>query len=508
MPRSDSDLSPPSVTDAPALRWRVALPFFALAVSVGAGAALLLSQTSAAPPALVLSAAAASAALMVAAFLLLGAQTGRVRRVRHTAEMLRDGHRTARTQLEGRDEVARMGQSLDAYADYTQDKQDELRASLRRKRRELTHLLAVLEAMPDGVIVQDTSGRVMLMNARARELLGSQRVFRSSGLHELTALVTDTLGLAIAPGIYALGDPYQVTLNGKVLSAQAASVVSALDEPLGSVVLLRDMSGTVRQEQQRDALIKRLEEQVQQPLSDLARRRGRSGIVTELMLRDFVREITRHTGTLGKTIADLRELADVDAVGIERDQTAIPLETLVWSIVNEWRQIATMGGIQLRVQISVKGLYVLGDERRLRWALGNLVDNGIKYTPMGGVMLIEILGSEDGMAHLRLRDTGAGISPQDMPRVFTRFYRGTPRAEGQVIHVPGMGQGLTIARQIIEAHGGTLRLKSKVDVGTAVYVSLPLTAPVGLELPRLGVDADDIDGETVPVEGRRSHRSD
>jgi signal transduction histidine kinase len=152
------------------------------------------------------------------------------------------------------------------------------------------------------------------------------------------------------------------------------------------------------------------------------------------------------------------------------------------------------------VQIEKSGLYVLGDERRLRWAIGNIVDNAIKYTPSGGALSLEIKGEDNGMARLRIRDNGVGIQAAELPNVFTRFYRGTPTApNGEVIHVPGTGQGLSVARQIIEAHGGRIHIKSSPGVGTAVYFTLPLTAPVSIELPYLTAD---MEGETVRLDTR------
>src|SRR5690606_37739342 len=126
--------------------------------------------------------------------------------------------RTARTNMQPTDEIGRMGQALDQYANYAQEKQDELRVSLRRQRRENERLTAVLEALSDGVIVQDLDGRVLVMNEKARLLLGSSRVLRSNpDLQELTAFVTDRLGPALAPGIYALGDVQRIRLDNRVL---------------------------------------------------------------------------------------------------------------------------------------------------------------------------------------------------------------------------------------------------------------------------------------------------
>jgi signal transduction histidine kinase len=77
-----------------------------------------------------------------------------------------------------------------------------------------------------------------------------------------------------------------------------------------------------------------------------------------------------------------------------------------------------------------------------------------------------------------------GIAADELPHIFTRFFRGSPVSlTGRALRVPGTGQGLTIGRQIIEAHGGRIYVRSSVGVGTAVYFTLPLTASVSLELP-------------------------
>src|SRR5690606_20591403 len=122
-----------------------------------------------------------------------------------------------------------------------------------------------------------------------------------------------------------------------------------------------------------------------------------------------------------------------------------------------------------------------------------------KYTQPGGSVTLEIRGEEDGAAQLRIRDNGVGIAKHEQAMLFTRFWRGTPRTpEGRVVRVPGMGQGLYIARQIIEAHGGKIEIRSKLAIGTAVYFSLPTTASEGFQLPYF--DSELMDGETTRLD--------
>ena len=193
-------------------------------------------------------------------------------------------------------------------------------------------------------------------------------------------------------------------------------------------------------------------------------------------------------------IVEMREVnAEIDAEAVKAAQRLLSLETLIYAIANEWRPAAGAANIELRVEIERSGLTILGDERRLRWAFGNIVDNSIKYTPPGGIITLEVKGEDNLMARLRLRDNGAGINPEELPYIFTRFYRGNPVAKnGRPLRVPGTGQGLTSSKTIIEAHGGAITVRSVQGIGTAVYIALPLTEAY-LTL------ADDDEGETIKL---------
>jgi signal transduction histidine kinase len=344
------------------------------------------------------------------------------------------------------------------------------------------------------MLVQDDSGRVVMMNSRARMLLGAQPDFKHPLLH-LEERVTQVLGAALAPGIYALGDPQQVEYKGKMLTAQAAAVQGMSQQRIGTVLLIRDITSEVQQEQKRDQLLTQLSADIQQPLAHLAQTSVHD---SGRMVSEFAREISRHAATLQKMIVDMRELTRYNPNDVQHKQRPLRAETLMLAVSNDWRQIAQAANLDMRLIIEKKGEFILGDESRLRWALGNIVDNAIKYTPAGGALTIEIRDVIDGMLHMRVRDNGVGISEDDLENIFMPFYRGTPiDSDGQVIRVPGMGQGLALARQVIQAHGGMMKVKTRLGVGTAVYFALPITSGESFALPLL--DDDAMEGETMLI---------
>ena len=112
-------------------------------------------------------------------------------------------------------------------------------------------------------------------------------------------------------------------------------------------------------------------------------------------------------------------------------------------------------------------LVVSGDRDRLRQALANLVDNAIKYTPRGGRVDVEASANEQHV-DIRVRDTGPGVSEQDLPRIFDRLYRGDESRATR-----GLGLGLSLVRAYVEAHDGTVGVSSSQGKGSTFIIRLP-----------------------------------
>jgi hypothetical protein len=114
---------------------------------------------------------------------------------------------------------------------------------------------------------------------------------------------------------------------------------------------------------------------------------------------------------------------------------------------------------------------IVGDRGRLAQVLDNLISNALKFTPEGGTVEVRTR-ADDEHAMLEVSDTGIGISPEDQPRLFERFFRSS-KADEQAI--PGTGLGLAIVKAIVEAHSGRIEVESREGEGTTFRVRLPLT---------------------------------
>lgn len=433
------------------------------------------------------------AAVVIAVFVMVNPVMNRLDNVTATVESLSSGNVAARTNMRPHDEVGRLGAAIDQMADTAAKRDEKLHQQLQAQRRERNYLLSIIESMPDGIIVQDKDGRVVLVNERARYLLGRDDLLSDDDLSQINRVIGEPSGQALAPGIYSLGDPQNIQFGERLLRAQAAEVVvPGGTTRLGTVIALHDITSDVQQEQGRSQLLDKLETDVHESLLDSVQRAATDGQPAQA----FAQEIARHAAALQKMIVDMRELTKYAPSDARQLQKVISVETLIWAVANDWRQIARAAGLTLNVDIKREGLFVLGDESRLRWAIGNIVDNAIKYTPTGGIVMLEIHDEVDNSVHLRVRDNGSGISDSDLEHLFVPFYRGTPAGrDGNMIRVPGMGQGLPLAQQIIQAHGGQMKVKTRVGVGTAVYIALPLTS--GDQMPVAQEETTDHQGETV-----------
>ena len=153
------------------------------------------------------------------------------------------------------------------------------------------------------------------------------------------------------------------------------------------------------------------------------------------------------------------------------DRRAVDLKTLAEEVIGAVRPLAESRSVSLQAD-SMEPVQVMGDPDHLRRLFLNLLDNGIKYTPSGGSVEASLY-KEERWACLRVNDSGIGVAPEDLEKIFRRFYRADrARSQGE----SGSGLGLAIAKSIAEAHGGRIQLKSAEGQGSVFTVLLPLSS--------------------------------
>lgn len=183
---------------------------------------------------------------------------------------------------------------------------------------------------------------------------------------------------------------------------------------------------------------------------------------------ESLRDIRSETERMTRLVGDLLTLAQADAGNLPLDRRPVDLDSLLLEVCREVQVLAR------HVQMTVGDMdqaRVIGDRDRLKQVILNLVTNALKYTPEGGRVTVG-LARVNGWARLTVCDTGVGIPPDELPRIFDRFYRvdkARTRAQG------GAGLGLSIAQRIAQMHGGRIEAASEgLDKGTTFSVWLPL----------------------------------
>jgi signal transduction histidine kinase len=172
---------------------------------------------------------------------------------------------------------------------------------------------------------------------------------------------------------------------------------------------------------------------------------------------------------LQRLVDDLRTLSLADAGELDLNRQTMPPEDLLERLRATYAHQAGQAGIALEVQTEADLPEIDLDPDRMIQVLGNLISNALRYTPQGGRIAL-IAQAQNGNVRLMVRDTGQGIPPEALPRIFDRFYRGDASRQQQEGE---SGLGLAIARSIIEAHGGTIAVDSELGRGTVFTIELP-----------------------------------
>lgn len=190
-------------------------------------------------------------------------------------------------------------------------------------------------------------------------------------------------------------------------------------------------------------------------------------------VRGAARVILDEAARMHRLVLDLLDLARLDAGTFEFRRQPVDLEAVLQNVVAHLQPQAEAAQVQLTLQ-SASLPPLMGDGDRLAQVFTNLVDNAIRHTPAGGQVSVW-LAQEGEQVTVGVKDTGEGIPPAEVERIFERFYRVDKARPGGKRH--GTGLGLAIARQLVEAHGGTIAVHSTPGQGSEFVVKLPLALP-------------------------------
>ncbi|WP_370148221.1 ATP-binding protein [Streptacidiphilus sp. EB129] len=227
-----------------------------------------------------------------------------------------------------------------------------------------------------------------------------------------------------------------------------------------------------RMEEQREAMVSDVAHELRTPLSNI--RGWLEAVEDGVAVADpvLVSSLLQEALVLQHIIDDLRDLAAADAGTFRLHPEATRVREVAEHVTAAYRDTAQTAGVTLNTWIDGDPELV-ADPVRLRQAVGNLVSNGIRHTRPGGSVTVGVFQSASETL-IEVADTGSGISPEDLPHVFDRFWRAEKSRNRQT---GGSGLGLAIVRQLVEGHAGTVTATSTPGTGSVFTLRLPTPAP-------------------------------
>ena len=332
-------------------------------------------------------------------------------------------------------------------------------------RRERAESAALVEAMIEGVIASDPRGRIVTANAAARRLLGYEpdaplpdleQIFRVKAARE----VVD----AVLGGQSVL--ERELELDGQSVLLSARPLAHG-----GALLVLHDVTELRRLETVRRDFVANVSHELKTPLTSI------SGYAETLVqepadgetTRRFLTVILSNARRMQRLVDGLLDLSRIESGGWRPapeplDVAAVARES--WGLLADRAEQRQIG---FAAQVAPDAGVVTADPDAVRHVLSNLFDNAIRHTPAGGRVTFSAVRDDGGVA-LEVRDTGAGIPGEHLPRIFERFYRADharARDDG------GTGLGLAIVRHLVEAHEGRVGATSQVGRGTAITCWFP-----------------------------------
>jgi PAS domain S-box-containing protein len=183
-------------------------------------------------------------------------------------------------------------------------------------------------------------------------------------------------------------------------------------------------------------------------------------------VRELAENILRSTGRMSRLIRDLQDAARIEAGHFPIDLERALAHELIEEVLSTLSPLASRRGLSIEESLADEQLAACCDRARIVQVLSNLVENAVKFTPPGGCIRVAA-EADDDCVRFAVRDTGSGIAPEDLPRIFDRYYQAQHTAR------LGSGLGLFISRAIVEAHGGRIGCESDLGRGSTFHFTLP-----------------------------------
>jgi PAS domain S-box-containing protein len=330
-------------------------------------------------------------------------------------------------------------------------------------------LAAILSSTPDPVLVTDYQGRLLLANPAAWQVLGlpGETVNGKS----IASIIQQPALLGLLQHVSEDKLSAEVEFPGGKVYLATASSVNVEGQPVGRICILRDVTRFKELDTLKSEFVATVSHDLRYPLTTMRGYATMLEMVGELNEQQtgYVRKILSSVDGMNHLVTSLLDLGRIDA-GVDLNLEMVPVQEVVDRVVGGLQLQASQKQVVISSDISQHAIPLIeADYALLQQALHNLVENAVIYTESRGKVSVRVEPDKDQMV-FTVCDTGIGIAPVDLPRIFERFYRG---GQKEAKKYQGTGLGLAIVKSIADRHKGRVWVESQLGKGSAFHLAIP-----------------------------------
>ncbi len=389
-----------------------------------------------------------------------------VNRIINVSRKFSQGDFKHRILHDSEDEIGQLAATLNKMAQDIEDKICEV--EVRNQ-----HLHTVFQNMVEGIIVLDKDARIISINAAIEKMFGispdqarGKFFLEAVRNDDISGIINDTLKKSEFISrelrlVYPVNRIFQVN----------ASPVFEKGVVSGCLLVIHDVTGVRNLEKMRQDFVANVSHELKTPLTSI------KGFVETLLEgaiddkennRQFLKIIKDHADRLDSLVSDLLDLSCLESRQIRLEKQEVDVRGLAGQVLSGFSSQLKKKGIEAHNELDA-GLSVMADKSKMEQVLTNLIDNAIKFNHENGSINIYSVKAQDRIKVI-VEDSGAGIPPKDISRIFERFYR-VDKARSR--DLGGTGLGLSIVKHIVELHGGTVGVESTEGLGSKFFFYLP-----------------------------------
>lgn len=347
-----------------------------------------------------------------------------------------------------------------------------LKISVSEISREKSKLEAIIHYMEDGLIAVNPDGNVIHLNPKAVKML--QVAPNIKNLDDIFININEDLLIKNIAQYNEEGvGKRNIYMGESIIRVNYAPFQNDKGLKSGYVFVLQDITEQEKLDRMRRDFVANVSHELKTPLTSIKSYTETilDGVVTDSdTVHEFLEVVNGEADRMARLVRDLLQLSNFDSKQVSLDLTNQDYLKLLRGAVQKLEVTARNKSQTLKLITDCEAIEGTFDRDRIEQVVLNILSNAIKYTPEEGTIKIFASRNADQVL-LKFQDTGMGIPEKDINRIFERFYR-VDKARSRALG--GTGLGLSIAKHIVEVHGGLIRIESKVDEGTTVYVNIPL----------------------------------